>query len=253
MIYIYLVGTAGSGKSTLASSFHEWCKRNGYDTIVANLDPGVKKLPYVPEIDVREWISLDEVMKDYNLGPNGAQVVCADMLALNVVELEERLGEYSTDYVIMDTPGQLELFVFRSAGKVIIDALGKEKSMVAFLIDPALATLPSHFVSQMMLSATTQFRLDVPMVNVLTKVDIVEEEMLKKMVQWGKDANELREALMQTSSLYSQMSEGIMEIINEMEATTSFIPLSSETWEGMEDLYAEVQHVFHGGEDLERR
>jgi len=253
MIYIYLVGTAGSGKSTLASSFHEWCKRNGYDTLVANLDPGVKNLPYSPEIDVREWISLDEVMKDYNLGPNGAQIVCADMLALNAVELEERVEEYSADYIIFDTPGQLELFVFRSAGKVIIDSLGREKSIVAFLIDPALATLPSHFVSQMMLSATTQFRLEVPMVNVLTKIDIVNGEILERMIEWGRDASKLREALISTSSLYSQMSEGIMEIINEMEATTSLIPLSSETWEGMEDLYAEVQHIFHGGEDLERK
>jgi len=253
MIHLYLTGTAGSGKSTLASSFHEWCKRNGYDTIVVNLDPGVKKLPYSPEIDVREWISLEEVMKDYNLGPNGAQVVCADMLALNVVELQERVEEYSADYMIFDTPGQLELFVFRSAGKVIIDSLGKEKSIVAFLIDPALATLPSHFVSQMMLSATTQFRLDVPMVNVLTKADIIDEKLLEKMIEWGKEPDKLREALISTSSLYSQMSEGIMEIINEMEATTSFIPLSSETWEGMEDLYTEIQHIFYGGEDLERK
>jgi len=253
MIHVYFVGTAGSGKSTLTSSFHEWCKRNGYDSITVNLDPGVKKTPYSPEIDVREWISLDEVMKEYDLGPNGAQVVCADMLALNAKELEERLGEYSTDYVLFDTPGQLELFVFRSAGRVIIDSLGRENSILAFLIDPALAMTPAHFVSQMMLSATTQFRLDVPMVNVLTKVDMVEERALKKIMEWGEDVDKLRDALIHASSLYSQLSEGIMEIIQEMEATTSLIPLSSETWEGMEDLYTSIQNIFHGGEDLERK
>ena len=113
MIHIYFVGTAGSGKSTLTHAFNEWCHRQGYDSIAVNLDPGVKKIPYSPEIDVREWISLEEVMKEYNLGPNGAQIVCADMLALNVKELEERLGEYRVDYVLFDTPGQLELFVFR--------------------------------------------------------------------------------------------------------------------------------------------
>ncbi len=253
MIYIYFIGTAGSGKSRLTGSFNEWCKRNGYDSIPVNLDPGVKKIPYAPEIDVREWISLDEVMKEYDLGPNGAQIVCADMLALNVKELEERLGEYRADYVLFDTPGQLELFAFRSAGKIIIEQLGKKNSLLAFLIDPSLATTPSNFASQLMLSATAQFRLEVPLVNVLTKIDMIDKEMLDIMMKWGKNPDLLYEELMKAPSLYSRLSEGIITVIREMEAHTSFIPLSAETWEGMEDLYASIQNIFYGGEDLERK
>lgn len=254
MIYLYIVGTAGSGKSTLTHAFNEWCHRQGYDSITVNLDPGVMKLPYSPEVDVREWISLEEVMKEYNLGPNGAQVVCADMLALNAKEVEERLGEYRADYVLIDTPGQLELFVFRSTGRVIIEQLGKEKALLLFLIDPSLATTPSHFVSQLMLSATTQFKLDVPLVNILTKIDIVDKEALEIIKEWGDNPDKLySDLLLYSSSLYQQMSEGIINVIKEMEAHTALIPISSETWEGMEDLYASVQNIFHGGEDLERK
>ncbi len=253
MIFVYFVGTAGSGKSTLTHAFNEWCHKNGYDTIAVNLDPGVKRIPYSPEIDIREWISLEEVMKEYNLGPNGAQIVCADMLALNVKEIEERINEYKADYILLDTPGQLELFVFRSAGKIIIDSLGKEKSLLAFLIDPSLATTPTNFASQLMLSATTQFRLGIPLVNILTKVDMVDENMLNLILEWGKNPDRLLDDLMKSSTLYSQMSEGIMQIIKEMEAHTSLIPISSQTWEGMEDLYASVQNIFYGGEDLERK
>ena len=254
MIYLYIVGTAGSGKTMLTHAFNEWCHRQRYDSITVNLDPGVKKLPYSPEIDVREWISLEEVMKEYNLGPNGAQIVCADMLALNAKEVEERLGEYRADYVIIDTPGQLELFVFRSAGKVIIEQLGKENAILLFLIDPSLVTTPSHFVSQLMLSATTQFRLDVPLVNALTKIDIVDEKMLKHIIEWSENAERLQQELLYHSpSLYQQMSEGIIRVIKDMEAHTRLIPVSSETWEGMEDLYATVQNIFYGGEDLDRK
>lgn len=253
MIFVYFVGTAGSGKSTLTHAFNEWCHKNGYDTIAVNLDPGVKRIPYSPEIDIREWISLEEVMKEYNLGPNGAQIVCADMLALNVKEIEERINEYKADYILLDTPGQLELFVFRSAGKIIIDSLGKEKSLLAFLIDPSLATTPTNFASQLMLSATTQFRLGIPLVNILTKVDMVDENMLNLILEWGRNPDRLLDDLMKSSTLYSQMSEGIMQIIKEMEAHTSLIPISSQTWEGMEDLYASVQNIFYGGEDLERK
>ena len=253
MIYIYFIGTAGSGKSTLTGSFNEWCKRNGYDSIAVNLDPGVRKISYAPEIDVREWISLEEVMKEYNLGPNGAQILCADMLALNIKELEERLGEYRADYVLFDTPGQLELFAFRSAGKIIIEQLGKKNSLLAFLIDPSLATTPANFAAQLMLSATTQFKLEASLVNILTKIDMVDKNVLETIMEWGRNPEALYEELMKASSLYSRLSEGILTVIKELEAHTSFIPLSAETWEGMEDLYAAIQNLFYGGEDLERK
>lgn len=253
MIYVYFVGTAGSGKSTVTHSFNEWCKRNGYDAIPVNLDPGVKKIPYSPEVDIREWISLEEVMKEYNLGPNGAQVVCADMLALNASELEERIREYRADYVLFDTPGQLELFAFRSAGKVIVEQFGVEKSVIAFLIEPSLSTTPANFVSQLMLSAVTQFRLGTATVNLLTKIDMIDEEALKMIVEWGKNPDSLYEELMNKSSMYSQLNEGIMNVIKEMEGQINLIPISSITWEGMEDLYSAIQNIFYGGEDLERR
>ncbi|MCD6512673.1 MAG: ATP/GTP-binding protein [Thermoplasmata archaeon] len=253
MIHIYIVGTAGSGKTYLTHAFNEWCHRQGYDSIAINLDPGVVTLPYEPEVDVREWISIDEIMKDYELGPNGAQVLAADMLALNIKTLEERIGEYRADYLIFDTPGQLELFVFRSTGKVIIDELGRENSILFYLMDPSMATTPASFVSQLMLSATTQFRLNLPLINVLTKKDIVDPSALKMILEWGENPDVLHEDLMiKNPTLFYQLSEGMINVIKETKALTNLIPVSSETWEGMEDLYSMIQHIFYGGEDLER-
>ena len=254
MIYIFIVGTAGSGKTTLAHAFNEWCHRMSYDSIVVNLDPGVVNLPYSPEIDVREWISLDEIMKEYKLGPNGAQVLAADLIAIDLKMLEERLAEYRADYIIFDTPGQLELFVFRSVGKIVIDGLGRKNSMTLFLIDPSLSTTPANFVSQLMLSAITQFRLGIPMVNVLTKVDLIDKEALDMIMEWGKNVDRLHEDLMvKNPSLYYQLTEGMINVIKELQAHTNMIGISSETWEGMEDLYAIIQQIFYGGEDLEKK
>jgi len=254
MIYIFIVGTAGSGKTTLAHSFNEWCHRMSYDSIVVNLDPGVVNLPYSPEIDVREWISLDEIMKEYKLGPNGAQILAADLIAIDLKILEERLAEYKADYVIFDTPGQLELFVFRSVGKIVIEGLGKKNSITLFLMDPSLTTTPANFVSQLMLSAITQFRLETPMINVLTKIDMVDKEALDMIMEWGRNISRLQEDLLiKNPSLYYQLSEGMINVIKELQAHTSMIGISSETWEGMEDLYATIQQIFYGGEDLERK
>ncbi len=253
MIFVYMVGTAGSGKSSLTGAFHDWCLRQEFDAITVNLDPGVVNLPYAPDVDVREWISLDEVMKEYGLGPNGAQVVCADMVALNAKEVEERIKEYRTDYVLIDTPGQLELFVFRSTGKVFIDQLDAGHSLLAFVIDPSLATTPTNFVSQLMLSSITQFRMSVPLVNILSKMDIVDKDALEMILEWGKDPEKLYGDLMVKSpSMYYQLSEGLMTVIKGMEAHTSLMPISNKTLEGMENFYTSIQNTFMGGEDLDR-
>jgi len=253
MIFIYMVGTAGSGKSSMTAAFHDWCLRQEFDAITVNLDPGVDELPYTPHVDVREWISLQDVMQEYGLGPNGAQVVCADEVALNAGEVERRISEFRSDYVLLDTPGQLELFVFRRTGRVIVDQLSREQTMLSFVIDPSLATTPTSFVSQLMLSAITQFRIPVPLINVLSKRDIVEQEALDMILEWGERPEKLYDAVMvDAPSLYYQLSEGMMAVIKEMEAHTDLIPVSNETLEGMEDVYAAVQKVFMGGEDLER-
>ena len=61
-IFIFFIGTAGSGKSTLTSNFHDWIKLRGIDSIIVNLDPGAENLPYKPDVDIRDWIKLSEIM-----------------------------------------------------------------------------------------------------------------------------------------------------------------------------------------------
>ncbi|MDD2779788.1 MAG: ATP/GTP-binding protein, partial [Candidatus Methanomethylophilaceae archaeon] len=81
MKIIYFVGTAGSGKSTLVSAYRSWLLERGIDVAVLNLDLGADALPYEADVDIREWVSMNEVMDEYALGPNGAQVVAADLMA----------------------------------------------------------------------------------------------------------------------------------------------------------------------------
>ena len=138
-IFVYIIGTAGSGKSTLTQTFKQWMELRSVDAVTVNLDPGAENLPYKPDVDIRDWISLKEVMNTYGLGPNGAQIACADMLALNTSDVKKSIEAFKTDYVLVDTPGQLELFVFREAGKYIVQFLNPQRSIIAYLVDHALA------------------------------------------------------------------------------------------------------------------
>lgn len=250
-IFIYFVGTAGSGKSTLTASFQHWMKQRGLDAIIVNLDPGAESLPYTPDIDIRDWISLKEVMETNKLGPNGAQVACADMIALNTDEIKKSIEQFKSDYILVDTPGQLELFVFRESGKYTVSFLSPEKAIICFLIDPMLARTASGFVSQLLLAVTTNFRLNQPQINVLSKADMLPKKDMEIIQKWAKDPYEITEALMnEEPTIYREMSEGILQLIKDFGGHTTLIPTSKKNYYGINDLYTTIQLQYAGGEDL---
>ncbi len=250
-IYVYFIGTAGSGKSTLTASFKDWLQLRGLDAITVNLDPGAEKLPYEPDVDLRDWISLKEIMETHDLGPNGAQIACADMIALNIDEIKESISPFKSDYILLDTPGQLELFVFRESGKYTVGALRPEKSIVGYLIDPTLAHSSSGYVSQLLLALTASFRVNQPQINLLHKADLLSEEQRDIIKQWSENSEILYESILnEEKSIYREMSQQICRLLQDFGGYTSLIPTSREEFFGLEDLYTTIQMQFEGGEDL---
>lgn len=250
-IFLYFIGTAGSGKSTLTDVFKKWMVNQGLDAITVNLDPGAENLPYEPDVDIRDWISLKEIMDSYSLGPNGAQIACADMLALNTSDVKESISSFKTDYVLVDTPGQLELFVFREAGKYIIEFLNPERTMIGYILDPALSKTPSGFTSQLLLALNTSFRLAQPQINILSKTDLLKDGKLDKIMNWSENPDFLEnDILSETSSIYQEMSRNILKLIKDFQSQLKVYPTTKEDMEGISNIYSTVQMSFQGGEDL---
>jgi len=250
-IFVYFIGTAGSGKSTITDTLKRWMELRGVDAITVNLDPGAENLPYEPDVDIRDWISLKEVMSSYGLGPNGAQIACADMLALNTSDLKKSIESFKTDYVLIDTPGQLELFVFREAGKYIIKFLNPQRSIIAYLLDHALLKTASGFVSQILLAISTNFRLNQSQINLLSKADMLSEDEKDLVIRWSSDIDELYNSVInEEASIYREMNEGILHTIRSFECHSKLNPTGKENFLGIEDLYTAIQLQFKGGEDL---
>ena len=250
-IFLYFIGTAGSGKSTLTNIFKKWMELRSIDAVTVNLDPGAENLPYEPDVDIKDWISLKEIMDTYELGPNGAQIACADMIALNTSDIKKSIDSFKTDYVLMDTPGQLELFVFREAGKYIVEFLNPQRTIIAYLLDHALAKTASGFVSQLLLSINTSFRLNKPQINILSKADMLSKQETENVQRWSEEPEELYQAISKEEpSIYREMSEGILQIIQGFGKNTKLIPTGKEKYMGVEDVYTEIQLQFEGGEDL---
>lgn len=248
---LYFVGTAGCGKSTLTYAFQLWMQGQGYDAITVNLDPGVENLMYNPDVDVRDWVEIREIMKEYGLGPNGAQIAAADMMALNIKEISEVISRFDTDYVLIDTPGQLELFTFRQSSKIIVEELGTEDSALAFLFDPPVARSPNGYVSSLMLAATVHFRLPIPMVLLMAKADMLNDAEREVIDSWSRDHYSLFSSLLDESiDAQTSVSVEFLQALESVGAMRSVVPVSADTSEGLEDIYAAVQTALQGGEDI---
>ena len=144
---IFVTGTAGSGKSLLTSKLVQWYKDNSFYPVSLNLDPGVISLPYEPDVDVRNYIDIDKIMSRHDLGPNGALIMAADMIATKLDEIQEEVYDLNPDFVIVDTPGQIELFIFRASGPYFVSNFQSDSKINIFTFDGILASSsPINFI-----------------------------------------------------------------------------------------------------------
>nr|MDO8108765.1 ATP/GTP-binding protein [Candidatus Sigynarchaeota archaeon] len=254
MYFTFFIGPAGSGKTTLTHALADWIQNASKEISVAcvNLDPGVRWLPYDPDVDVRDYVDYDKIMADYNLGPNGALVAATDMIVTHLNEIRDEIRDTRADYVFVDTPGQIELFSFRVAGPRIAKGLGGKKSAICFLFDPVLASEPTGFISTLLLSSAVEYRFFLPHFNLLAKSDMLTEPKVDEIVEWSEDFYKLSEAIEEkTEGMEREKTLNMARVLNEMGNISSLIPVSSKAVLGLDNLYAELQRTFAGGEDFE--
>ena len=247
---LFVVGTAGAGKSSLVTSFQRWSRFLETEVIAVNLDPGAERVHYDAEFDVRELISLAEVMDEYDLGPNGAQILAADLVAAQAEEVAEQLHSISGELIVVDTPGQVELFAFREASSHLIEQLGKDQAAIIYLFDPMLSRSPSGFVSQMLLSSIVEFRLGLPTKNFLSKSDLLQPDDLERIIEWSQRLEILEFALYQEAGgQRTEFAINQLRLMQNFSQAPGLTALSSELEDGMADILTFAQALFGGMSD----
>ncbi|MBI4361741.1 MAG: ATP/GTP-binding protein [Euryarchaeota archaeon] len=248
-VFVYLLGTAGCGKTTLTQAFAEWMDDHKYRAITVNLDPGAERLPYNPDVDIRDWVELSDVMNQYGVGPNGGQILCADLMALKATEIREEIQGFKAHYILVDTPGQIELFALRETSRLLLESLGRP-AFLAYLYDPLLSRQASGFASLALLALSVQFRFGVPVASFLSKADLLQPPERDRVIEWAENPERLMEAL--TEAGEPPTSIEMAKTLDAIGAFGTLTPLSSKTREGMEDLYNGVQQAYQAGEDIEK-
>jgi len=249
MFIVFIVGTAGSGKSLLTASFTEWLKMAKQKAIAVNLDPGVVTLPYSPDIDVRDYVSVGELMEKHGLGPNGALIMAADLIAEETDTIAEEIENESPDMVIVDTPGQMELFAFRASGPYIVSELTKDPKAIVYLFDSVFSSSPLNYVSNLFLSAALYSRFFVPQAYVLSKCDLLPPEKLNLIVDWSANPKALETAIEENlTGTKLLLSRDTMHVIYRLGLKFLLTPVSSKTYEGFINLNAILERIFSSGE-----
>ena len=249
MLIVFIIGTAGSGKSLLTASLNEWLKVGKQKTATVNLDPGVLTLPYGPDIDVRNYTNVNELMEKYGLGPNGALLMAADLIAEDSQRLGSEIQDLKSDIVIVDTPGQMELFAFRASGPYIANELTKEPKAIIYLFDAVFSFNPLNYVSNMFLSAAVYNRFFVPQLHVLSKCDLLPPEEANRVVDWSANPKALEAVIEEElSGTRRLLSRDMMHAIYRLGLRFLLIPVSAKTNDGLVNLNTALERIFAGGE-----
>ena len=249
MFIAFIIGTAGSGKSLLTAAYSEWLKMQKQDVVTVNLDPGVLELPYSPDVDVRDYIDVVSLMDEYKLGPNAALIMAADLIAEEISKIAAEIEALNPDIVLVDTPGQMELFAFRASGPYIVSEITNEPKAIIYLFDSVFCMNPLNYVSNLFLSAAVYNRFLIPQIHVLSKCDLLDSENVNKIVDWSAKPKMLEDAIEEKLSGTKRiLSREIMKAIYNLGMRFLLIPVSAKTNEGMINLNAALERVLAGGD-----
>lgn len=101
-----VIGPPGSGKSTYCHKITEFYKQLNRKVSVVNLDPANENMQYQADIDIMSLITVEDVMENLNLGPNGALMYCIEFLETNFDWLLQKIKESTSNYFLFDCPGK---------------------------------------------------------------------------------------------------------------------------------------------------
>lgn len=249
MLILFIIGTAGSGKSKLTAAFGEWLQMSKQDVSLVNLDPGALTLPYSPDVDIRNYVDVEELMQKYTLGPNGALVMAADLVADEIEQVSREIEDLKSDIVLVDTSGQMELFAFRASGPYIANELTKETKGIAYLFDAVFSINPQNYVSNMFLATAIYNRFVLPQMYVLSKCDLLPNEEVSRIVDWSASQTALEssidEKLEGTKRL---LSRDMARAIQHLGLSFPLIPVSAKTNDGMINFNTAAERILVGGE-----
>lgn len=233
-----------------------------------NLDPAVLNVPFDCNIDIRDSVNYKEVMKQYNLGPNGGILTSLNLFATKVDQILNLLEKRTASdpgnptrkpikNILVDTPGQIEVFVWSASGTILLESLASSfPTVIAYIIDTPRTSSTSTFMSNMLYACSILYKTKLPMILVFNKTDIKDASFAK---EWMTDFDAFQEALREDensnafggaeggdgggmgSGYMGSLLNSMSLMLEEFYAHLSVVGVSSMTGQGVDDFFEAVQ------------
>lgn len=243
---------AGSGKTTFMQRLNSHLHAKKTPPYVINLDPAVLKVPFGANIDIRDSVKYKKVMEDYNLGPNGAIVTSLNLFSTKIDQVIKLVEKRSDNFqnVIIDTPGQIECFIWSASGAIITEAFALTfPTVIAYIVDTPRNTSPTTFISNMLYACSILYKTKLPMIVVFNKTDAQSADFAK---EWMTDFESFQLALQQNQELNGDdgSSSGYMSslvnsmslMLEEFYSQLDVVGVSAYTGDGFDDFMDAVDN-----------
>ncbi|ESN95348.1 hypothetical protein HELRODRAFT_179416 [Helobdella robusta] len=255
-----VIGPAGSGKSTYCDAIQKYGQAVGRTIDVVNLDPAAEYFSYDALADIKDLISIDDVMEcdDLKLGPNGGLMFCMEHLSENFHWLRDSLGEVEDDYILFDCPGQIELYTHSPVMKLLVEELKNWNFRVCsvFLLDSQFLVDPFKYVSGMMCALSAMVNLEVASVNVLSKIDLLDKKSKKEIESFlsssAKDflLNSSKDSI--AGKKFQKLTSTIASVVDNF-SLVQYVPLNIKEEKSIDDLLIFIDNSIQYGEDIEHK
>ena len=250
-----VLGSAGTGKSTYCRVVQEHCTASGRTARVGNLDPAADAFGYQVAFDVRDLISVDDVMTELDLGPNGGLLYAMEHLIDNIDWLGAELDDFvDDDYLLLDCPGQIELYtsvpVFTRVAQCLRDR--GFNVVCVYCVDSTFVSDAAKFIAGQLTALAAMVNLELPHVNVLTKCDLLQDKTMIERFLSPSGAALASELGRSMPARHRRLNEALCSLLDEYDMVT-FLPLDVSNDESISDLLQQIDHAMQYGEELEPR